>query len=147
MTRYLEALRAADQNVNPLFAFLGARLVSAGNGTAELRLPVLPELAQGAGVVAGGILATLADEAMAHAVLSRLRSDRMAVTAEMNIRYLRPARPGDGGELVARGAVVKSGRNLVTTEASVFGAEERLLATAGGTFWILPDKQQNTVPC
>lgn len=138
--RYLDALRAEGQQVNPLFAFLGARLVSAEDGLAELCMPISPGMAQGAGVVAGGILATLADEAMAHAVLSLLRPDRMAVTAEMNIRYLRSARPGDGGDITARGRVVKPGRNLMTTEASVYGKDERLLATAGGTFWVLPDK-------
>lgn len=141
MAGYLEALRYDDQKVNPLFSFLGARLEKAEDGKAEIRMPVSAGIAQGAGVVAGGILATLADEAMAHAVLSLLRDDQMAVTAEMNIRYLRSARPGDGGELVARAKVVKPGRNLVTTEASVFGVGEKLLATAGGTFWILPDKQ------
>ncbi|MDL2271433.1 PaaI family thioesterase [Desulfovibrio sp. OttesenSCG-928-I05] len=139
MTGYLEALRYDGQEVNPLFSFLGARLERAEDGEAEIRMPLSDGIIQGAGVVAGGILATLADEAMAHAVLSLLPAGRMAVTAEMNIRYLRSARPGDGGDLVARAKVVKPGRNLIVAEASVFGIEEKLLATAGGTFWALPE--------
>lgn len=146
MTNYLEALRREGQEVNPLFRFLGARLEQAENGEAVLCLPISPGLIQGGGVVAGGILATLADESMAHAVISLLDEGRMAVTAEMNVRYLRSARLGDKGDLTARSRVVKPGRNLVVAEASVYGGEGKLLATAGGTFWILPDKRAEAVP-
>ena len=69
---YLRAVLQEDQKVNQLFTFLGARVASVENGTARVLLPVSSKLAQGGGMVAGGILATLADEAMAHAVLSLL---------------------------------------------------------------------------
>ena len=135
--RYLEALQCEGQDVNPLFSFLGARLVSAAEGRASIELPVSNRLAQGAGVVAGGILATLADEAMAHAVLSLLADGLKTVTTEMNIRYLRATDPYKGGKLVAVGRVIKPGRSIMTTDAEIHDGTGRLLATAGGSFFVL----------
>ncbi len=136
MSTYFEQLKREGQKVNPLFAFLGMRLISAGNGEAEIRLPVRKELTQGVGLVAGGILATLADETMAHAALADLPEGLALVTSEMNIRYLRSADPSKGGELAAKARIVKQGRQVITVESSVFDLEGRLLATAGGSFWL-----------
>ena len=138
---YLECVRQADQNVNPLFNFLGARLTRAEKGEAEIVLPVSSNLAQGMGYVAGGILATLADEAMAHAVISLLREGQKVVTTEMNIRYLRASDPKQGGELTALGQVIKAGQSVLTTEARIHDARGRLLATAGGSFFVMQPKQ------
>lgn len=134
---YFAALCREDQNVNPLFRFLGARFVRAEEGKAVIELPVSPRLAQGAGVVAGGILATLADEAMAHAVMSILREGRRTVTTEMNIRYLRATDPHAENVLTATATVVKPGRAVMTTDAVIHDAAGRLLATAGGSFFVI----------
>jgi uncharacterized protein (TIGR00369 family) len=133
---YLEAVRQDDQTVNPLFAFLRARLVFAEQGGACVTMPIGPHLLQGGGQVAGGILATLADECMAHAVLSLYSRHQPITTVEMNIRYLRAAESGKGGELAARAEVLRQGRRLVVTSARVSDASDRLLATAGGTFYV-----------
>ena len=93
------------------------------------------------GFVAGGILATLADEAMAHAVISLLQAGQRVVTTEMNIRYLRSTDPKKPGELIATGAVLKAGRTILTTEARIHDADGRLLAAAGGSFCILPPEK------
>lgn len=134
---YLAAVCREGQGVNPLFAFLKARITRVENGEAEIVMPVGMYLCQGGGVVAGGILATLADEAMAHAVMSRLEEGQATVTAEMNIRYLRAADPAEGGLLRARATVVKSGHSLCVAEAQVLDGDGRLLATAGATFYVL----------
>ncbi|MDL2209847.1 PaaI family thioesterase [Desulfovibrio sp. OttesenSCG-928-O18] len=133
---YLMALCQAEQNVNPLFNLLGAKLVEAENGRARIDLPLSPCLAQGMGVVAGGILATLADEAMAHAVISMLGEGKFMVTTEMNIRYLRASNPQRDGMLSGTGVVVKPGRSIFTTSAEIVDEAGRLLATAGGSFFV-----------
>ena len=138
---YFAALSCTDQNVNPLFNFLGARFIEAGEGRARIELPVSPRLAQGAGVVAGGILATLADEAMAHAVISILDEGQLTVTTEMNIRYLRATDPDHKGILTGSGLVIKSGRSIITASAEIHDDKGRLLATAGGSFFVIEPKR------
>lgn len=136
MTRnYLEAVCREGQTVNPLFTFLDARLTHVDAREAIIVIPVTERLRQGGGMVAGGILATLADEAMAHVVLAFL-GDKAAVTAEMNIRYLRGARPGQGGSLTARATLIRGGQSLCVANATVHDSQERLLAVAGATFYV-----------
>ena len=75
LNEYFKALQERGQGVNPLFAHLGATLDSVSREEVRLCLPVSKYLLQGAGVVAGGILATMADEAMAHVVMANLKAE------------------------------------------------------------------------
>ena len=133
---YFSAVRLPDQEANQVFKLLGARLGQAQNGTAEITLPMSASLTQGAGFIAGGILATLADEAMAHAVMSLVDENQRFLTVEMNIRYLRAADPGQAGEITATGSVVKRGKTILFAESRLSGPDGKLLAVAGGSFAI-----------
>ncbi|MDR3176476.1 MAG: PaaI family thioesterase, partial [Desulfovibrio sp.] len=130
---YLDEVCGENQEVNPLFTFLDARMEIPAKGEARLTLPVRRGLIQGGGVVAGGILAPMADEAMAHAVMTLLGEGRSTVTVEMNIRYLRPAGPERKAMLSSVARVVRSGARLCMAEADVLDEENRLLAKAGAT--------------
>jgi uncharacterized protein (TIGR00369 family) len=134
---YLTAVQKEDQDVNPLFRFFGARLTRAEQGEADLLLPVSPSLCQGGGLLAGGILATIADEAMAHALMSVLDPHRNCVTAEMNIRYLRAAHPQEVSLVTVTAKVVKKGAHMAVTAADIQDDRGRLLAVAGATFSLL----------
>ena len=135
MESYITRLCNCDHCVNPLFGMLGLRLVEAKDQKATLTLPILPGFKQGGGVVAGGILATMADEAMAHAIMGAI--DNHVVTIEMSIRYLRPATMSGNELLVAKAQIIKLGRTIVVAEAKVFKGEDTLLATAGGSFAVV----------
>lgn len=140
---YITAMCCEAQDVNPLFNLIGARLISAGDGKARIEMPISRCLTQGQGAIAGGILATLTDEAMAHAVISLLDLGKHTVTTEMNIRFLRSADPDKNGLLVASAKVVKAGRSIMTAEAAVHDGTGRLLVTAGGSFFVIdPQKAE-----
>lgn len=128
---YLDQVKKPGQTVNPLFAFLGVEIERADAEKAVLRLPAKAQFIQGGGVVAGGILATLADEAMAHAVLARLEPGQMTATIEMNVRYLKAVRQGD---IVCEAVVIRAGRSVVTVQAELKDSQGRLLAVAGASF-------------
>lgn len=130
---YLEEVCKQGQVVNNLFNTLGVRVECAGQQQCVLRLPVTPLLLQGAKKVAGGVLATLADEAMAHCVIANLEPGQTTATIEMNIRYLRGAADG---ELIACGRLVRRGRTIISAEAEVKNADGTLLAVAGASFWV-----------
>lgn len=129
---YLEEVTREGQTVNPLFAFLGVCVGEIGQGRAVLTLVVRESFIQGAGVAAGGILATLLDEAMAHAVLSALPPGRRCATVELSTRYLRPVRAGDA--LAAEARVVKNGRTIVFVEAEIRNQDGQPVARADATF-------------
>src|SRR4051812_6894980 len=53
-----------------------------------------PEYMQGAGVLQGGILATMLDFSMAFITLGVLPEELSCATAQLNIHYLKAAQPG-----------------------------------------------------
>ena len=110
---------------NPLARDLAAHILAldAELGTAVLAFAPPERFVQGAGVLQGGIVATLLDFAMAFAAHARLaREERAFSTATLNVALLRPAPPG---RYLAKGTIVRAGGRL-------FYAEADLTAEAGG---------------
>lgn len=94
-----------------------------------------------AGILHGGILSTLLDEAMAYAVMGE-NKDIMAVTADMHIRYLRPTPIGIPLKFV--GTLVSNRKNLHFARASALLPDGTVLAEAEGRFAeiILPGEKK-----
>jgi uncharacterized protein (TIGR00369 family) len=85
------------------------------------------------GIVHGGVLSAVLDEAMSKAVIS---SGAEALTAELRVRYVLPVRSGTTVEV--RGWVVNRDRRLIETEAAITGANGSEYAHAWGRFLALP---------
>ncbi|MFZ5926239.1 MAG: PaaI family thioesterase [Acidobacteriota bacterium] len=81
------------------------------------------------GVVHGGLLSTVLDEAMSHAVLA---AGLKAMTAELRVRF-REAAPSRGA-LTAKGWIVTRAKRLVEAEASITGADGREYVHGWGRF-------------
>lgn len=114
----------------PFSVLLGTELEIFEPGTAVLTLVVREELKQQHGFVHGGVLSYLADNALTYAGGSVLGD---SITSEYKINYLRPA---IGKKLVAKAAVLSSGKNQSVCQCNVIavGEEgERMVAVAQGT--------------
>ena len=79
------------------------------------------------GVLHGGILATLLDEAMVYAAVTL---GRWTATGEMTVRYLRPA--PTGRPLAVLAEVTRNQRRLVECRAEIRSEDGTVLATATG---------------
>jgi len=137
MKKHLNKVKGSSRTDNPLFQYLGIIVDHISSEKTIMRLPVKHEFNQDAGVVAGGILATIADEAMAHVVLANLSENQSTATIEMNIRYLRSIKEG---EIRAEGWIIKKGRRIITVAAEVRDEKNFLLAHAGASFIIIESK-------
>ena len=135
--KYVEEVRKPGQKVNPLLRFLGIEIKEISKEQAVLALPLRGEFIQGAGVVGGGILATLADEAMGHIVAANLRDDETAATIDMDIKFLKSVTSGD---ICARATLVKKGRRIINLQADIVNAAEELVAKTSGSFLIIKRK-------
>jgi len=114
----------------PFSVLLGTELEVLEPGTAVLTLEVREELKQQHGLVHGGVLSYLADNALTYAGGSVLGD---SVTSEFKINYLRPA---IGRKLVAKAIVLSSGRNQAVCQCNVVAVGddgERIVAVAQGT--------------
>ena len=83
--------------------------------------------------ISGPTMFMLADTALWFATFSVIGIESMAVTAEMSIRFLRPAKDGD---LIARATVdsVSKRRVVGTVHLWIDGFPDQLVAVAQGTY-------------
>jgi uncharacterized protein (TIGR00369 family) len=117
---------------------LGASLARVAPGEVEIELPVRDALTQQHGSVHAGVLASILDSAAGYAALSLMPAGAGVVSVEFKVNLLEPAR---GERIVARGQVVRAGRNLYVctaeARASSGAAGEVLVATLQGTMMCL----------
>lgn len=134
------ALRAArasrktrEEGLYFLHHFIGEEREIVGNKP-KISIPLFDALNNPLGIAHGGVIAFLADNAMGYA--SSLASQRWGVTVDMHIRY---HRPGVGERLIAIGEVVSQGKTFNSTRTEVRNEQDKLVATATGTFYFRPE--------
>ncbi|WP_038055856.1 PaaI family thioesterase [Thermus amyloliquefaciens] len=102
----------------PFSQYLGMELLSAGEEGVELALSVRPEFYQHLGVVQGGVIAALLDNALTFA--GGLALGPEVLTVEFKVNFLRPAK---GKRLLARARVVQAGQRLAVVQGEVYSEE------------------------
>lgn len=95
---------------------LGAELASVEEGQVIISAPILPLASQQHGFAHAGMVFALGDSAAGYSALTTMPEGAEVLTAEMKINLVAPS---DGARLIATGEVVKPGRRLVVTRATV----------------------------
>ena len=111
--------------------FLGVRLEELRQDYARMRLPYREEFRQPAGVVHGGVIATMLDTVVVPAVGGGYDEPRQLFTIDIQLRFLAPIIDDD---LVAEGWVTRRGRQIVYCDAEVRSGAGVLAATATLTY-------------
>ena len=121
----------------PYHRWLGLRVVSVGAGEIAITAAWRPEwvVNEEVGYTQGGILAALIDLTADWALVSR--TGRGVPTVDLRVDYHRPAGRGD---LLCRGRAVKFGGQISVAEASIFDADDTLLASGRGVYMTAPPK-------
>jgi acyl-CoA thioesterase len=112
----LEAAIRARLARNPFIKFIGITVPQLGRGYARFVLPFKPELANSIGLLQGGAIAALADEAVAFALYSLVKEDETINTVEMKINFLAAVQEG---EVTAVARISKRGRTISLGEFEV----------------------------
>lgn len=121
----------ASQGV-PFVGQMGCVIETIGFGTCEVRLPYQDLLLRPGGTVCGPAMMALADITLYGVVLSMIGRVELAVTADLNMHFLRKPAPGD---LVARGRTLKLGRSLVVGDVTILAvATGNAVAHGVGTY-------------
>ena len=103
-----------------------------GVGTAFMNIQDMHR--QNAGFVQGGIIVALADFAFHRAVSSLSQPGQAAVTVELKMNFISPAKDG---ELTATARIISQGRRIVVGEMDVTGEDQALVARGLGTFMLV----------
>ena len=125
---------------SPYFNHLNMVYEQAEEGFARVSMKIKPHHKNIRGVVHGGAIASLADQAAMRAVHTRLTQGQTGRTIQMDMHYLAPAR---GKRLVGEGRVQKIGRRIAFSDAEVKDDEGSTIATARCTIMLVEERENN----
>ena len=136
-----EALRGVHQAfmTSPFNRLVGIEFGAYHDDGVTLTLPVASTHLNGAGVVHGGVMLTLADAALGFGIARSVGG--RCTTVEIKINYLRPVTEG---VLSARSRIIRKGRSLVVARAEVHCGSKHV-AEVLSTFAVLAEQQAPAV--
>jgi acyl-CoA thioesterase len=123
----VEQLKAKEVD-EPIAGFLKMKLAELTPGYAKITMKLTPEHLNFNGMVFGGIVMAIADQAFAYATNSLVTP---SIATQFNIHLISGAAVGD--TLTAECRVIKSGRRIGVSEMTVTNQAGKLIAKATGT--------------
>jgi acyl-CoA thioesterase len=126
--------------IAPFGRHLGIEPLEVGEGFARIRLPFRKELTNPAGKLHGGVIASIADTAMAVAVGSVLGVPGRHFTVKLEIKYKAPV---TDGEIIAEATITRRKQTVFLGEAVVKDGNGRVVATATATFMVMDHPVQD----
>lgn len=124
--------------VSTFHNWIGMTLLDVRAGEADVALDAQEHHLNLAGLLHGGVLATLADTATGLAVRSKLAAGQHHLTIQLDVHYLVAT---GAGRIVGHGRAVRVGRQIAYAEAEIVDVDDRLLATAQATVAISSDPE------
>lgn len=121
----------------PFFRLIGLEVVDLKPGWSKTRLEHREDLTQPAGIMHGGVIASVIDSGIAHALLlterfQELREDGGAlISVDLRVKYLRPV---SDGVITCESTVLRLGRQVIHAEAVVTNEEGKEVARGDATY-------------
>jgi acyl-CoA thioesterase len=120
----------------PFDTYLGMRVAAVHRDGLTMELAMRPEMRNEAGVLHGGVTATLVDAAAGVALLRHFGGKRAATTVELKVNYFRPV---TGGKVRARARLIRVGATISVGRVEVWDSAKRLVGAALVTYMLLPE--------
>lgn len=124
----------------PFFKLLGMEIVDVGPGWSRMSAQWREDLCQPAGIMHGGVIASLVDTAIAHSILltpehlaARPKGGRL-VSVDLRIKYLRPI---STGRVYCDAKVTRMGRQIIHTAAVVTDDNGKEVATGDSIYMMV----------
>ncbi len=126
----------------PFERLLNMEIVEAKDGRSVLTMPFYREYAQGAGLMHGGALVSLADTAVGMAIKSMLAPQTHFATIELATKFLAPVK---AGIVTARAHVKKMEGRTIFGEAMVYAEDEKAVLEFSSVFKVAKDARIRTI--
>jgi acyl-CoA thioesterase len=120
----------------PFERLLHMEIIEASEGRAVLTMPFLIDFAQGAGLLHGGALVSLADTSVVMAIKSILPPLTHFATTALETRFIRPVRQG---VVTAKAQVTAKSDRVFDGKATIFDDQSRPVLEFSSTFKIARD--------
>ncbi len=124
---WMRAMLAGEISAPPFAQTLGLAMQSVEPGRITFAATAAPWMCNPAGIIHGGLAATLLDSVVTLAVMSKLPAQKLCTTLDLNVHFVRPLFP-NGVKLVADGVAVHIGTTVGTAEGRLHDEKGRLIA-------------------
>ena len=139
----------AEARQFPFFNLIGLEIVDVEPGRSTTRIHSRPDLTQPAGLMHGGVIASLIDTGTAYALLlcdelrDTLRAGGSLVTIDLRVKYLRPV---SAGTITCASRVTRMGRQIIHTEAVVTNEAGKEVARGDAIYTTVTREQIGSAP-
>ncbi len=120
-------------NQSPYYQLLGMEVKKVGNGASRLQMAFKKELTHPYGTVHGGAIASLADSAMALALLSLVEPQHMVAAIEFKINYFAPV---NQGRVIAHAKILHKESRTAVGDVKVTNEKGEVVAKVIATYSI-----------
>ena len=131
---FKRALMEKIKSSQPYWTLLGIEMLDIKKGWAKLQLPFAKKLTHPYGIAHGGVIFSLADSAVAMALLGLVEKGERFTTVEMNINYVSPFREGN---ITAEARIVNKGSRIALGDVDVRDDQGGLVAKCLATYTIM----------
>lgn len=118
----------------PFNKSLGIRVKRLHTDGVTIECPLRDDLRNGAGVLHGGVTATLADAAVGIALAHHFGGMRRVTTIELKVNYFLPV---SEGKVIARARLLRIGRTLCVGRVDLLDVRRQLVGAALVTYMLL----------
>jgi uncharacterized protein (TIGR00369 family) len=122
----------------PFFKLIGMEVEDMRPGWSMLKVAWRPDLTQPAHIMHGGIIATLIDTGIAHAILltdvHRLDGNSSLVSVDLRIKYFRPV---SEGMIYCESTVPRLGKHIIHAESIVRNEEGKEVARGDSIYMVV----------
>jgi acyl-CoA thioesterase len=130
--KYLEQVKDLV-NRSPYYQLLGIEIVKMKKGMAILRMRFRRELTHALGLMHGGAIASLADSAVAMALITLVDPSDRITTIEFKVNFVAPV---DEGKLTAQAKILHRGGKTAVGDVDVLNEKGGLVAKVIATYSI-----------
>ena len=128
----------------PFFKLIGLEVLDVAPGRSTTRLAFRPDLTQPFGIMHGGVISTLIDTGIAHALIltdrfQQLRQEQGAlVSIDLRVKFFRPV---SEGILLCESTITRMGRQIIHAESIVTNDAGKEVARGDSIYMAVPGKQ------
>ena len=127
--------RPNPRSLDGVTTFLGVRW----DDVETVRLTIRPELINAGGLLSGVVTYALVDYSMGSALWAQTTAEEGIATINIAINYIQTATEGD---VVCRSTVDRRNRRIAVLRSEVRHEDDRLIATAVGSYSIFPRRKR-----
>jgi uncharacterized protein (TIGR00369 family) len=118
----------------PFNNLIGIKLTRVHPDGVTIQCTLKPEIMNGAGMLHGGVTATLADSAVGIAIMRHFNGQRKITTVELKVNYFRPIL---AGKVTAQARLRRIGNHLCVGQVDIFDSKKNLAGIAIVTYMLL----------